>query len=168
MRAAEARVAVVAVLGGADSGEDGVVVVVAGQEEGRQAGTSGAGTGGEITFVINARTGMVAGRAEEDGGVVGRVVAATAREEEGTVMGKEVGRRSGVGKEDGVVVVAMVVVVETEGARAMVVVVVAVAGVAATKSTMLTKVPTHRTPLTGSAHTVCGREWGLVWGVVLG
>ena len=82
--------------------------------------------------------------------------------EAGTGMGKEVGRRGGVGKEDGVVVVAMAV------AGAMVVVVVAVAGVAATKSTMLTKVPTHRTPLTGSAHTMCGREWGLVWGVVLG
>ena len=111
--------------------------------------------------MISARTGMVVGRAEEDGGVVGRVAAATAREEEGTGMGKEVGRRGGVGKEDGVVVVAMAVV----GAM---VVVVSVAGVAATKSTMLTKVPTHRTPLTGSAHTMCGREWGLVWGVVLG
>ena len=155
---------------GADSGEEKVVVVVvASREEGRRAGTSSAGTAGEITFVISARTGMVVGRAEEDGGVVGRVVAATAREEEGTGMGKEVGRRGGVGKEDGVVVVAMVVVVvEMEGAGARVVVVVAVAGVAATKSTMLTKVPTHRTPLTGSAHTMCGREWGLVWGVVLG
>jgi hypothetical protein len=111
---------------------------------------------------------MVVGRAEEEGGMVGRVAAATTRKEEGTGMGKEVGRRGGVGKEDGVVVVAMVVVVEMEGAGAMVVVAVAVAGVAATKSTMLTKVPTHRTPLTGRAHTMCGREWGLVWGVVLG
>ena len=155
---------VVAMVGAGNSVEERVVVAMVAASRvpvgERQAGTLSAGTAGAITFVISARTGIVVGRVVEDGGVVAmgmeRVVAATAREEEGTGMGKGVGKRSGVGKEDGVVVVAMAVVGE-------VAVVVAVAEVAATKSTMLAKValptpwPTHRTPPTGRAHTMCGR-----------